>query len=162
MDDLTGDGTPDLIVGDPEYDCVANFAFGRVSIFNGATGALITNMVGPGIGSRYGTAVCGLGDLNGDGLGDFAVGSAGHGAPVLVTDAVGLAPAVTETGAGRVVPRDVPAIADALRDLLATGRDAFADATRAFAARYTWDEAAARYEAMYRDVLAEAGRVPKS
>lgn len=70
LGDVDGDGTPDMAVGDPSG---AGFA-GEVSVFSGKSGALILSLSGQVPGNEFGASLAGLGDLNGDGVPDLAVG----------------------------------------------------------------------------------------
>jgi len=73
LGDVDGDGHSDLIIGARRYDVPAGrFAEGSVSVFSGRDGSRIHFLVGEE-NSRFGTAVCGTGDVDGDGVGDFAV-----------------------------------------------------------------------------------------
>lgn len=78
--DVDGDGTPDLAIGAPgRYG-----NWGRVEIWSGATGQLLESrnspatppqaLVGPR-GEHYGNALAWLGDLDGDGTDELAVGA---------------------------------------------------------------------------------------
>jgi hypothetical protein len=71
--DVDADGTNDLIVG------VSNEGTGLVPgeahVYSGATGAEIHCLSGRANGDEFGFAVDGLGDLDGDGFGDFLVTS---------------------------------------------------------------------------------------
>jgi hypothetical protein len=74
--DVNGDGWPDIGVGSPEYDQTAlgQQRNGRVSIYSGKTGLVLQAYTGSA-DSALGTSVCGVGDVNGDGRADFAVGA---------------------------------------------------------------------------------------
>ncbi len=80
------------------------------------------------------------------------------GVPAMVSPEVDRVLGVEESGAGwRVVP---DRLAEALRIALDEDEDRRAgrkEAARAFAARYTWSDAARAYAALYRRVLAGAG-----
>lgn len=75
-DDFTGDGLAEILVGYPEADESA-FDDGRARVFCGATGALLHDLdSGSGQNSsNFGRTVASLDDLNGDGIGEFAVGA---------------------------------------------------------------------------------------
>jgi glycosyltransferase involved in cell wall biosynthesis len=80
----------------------------------------------------------------------------GHGRPAVVTDVGGLPDAIRAFGAGRVVPpNDAPALAAAIRELLAEDELAKAfEGAEAARRALTWDAAAAAHEAVYREVAA--------
>ncbi len=89
--DVNGDGVDDLIVGAFDYPATAPLSqqTGAVVVLSGFNGSVIHALLGPlpGMGmsgnvvpSQYGISVDGLGDLNGDGLSEFAVGAPGYGA----------------------------------------------------------------------------------
>jgi hypothetical protein len=67
--DVDGDGTTDVIVGGPGY-----FPEEIARVFSGRTGAVLHALTGQPTTS-FGRSVAGLGDLDGDGLGEFAVGA---------------------------------------------------------------------------------------
>jgi hypothetical protein len=65
--DIDGDGVPDLLIGAPA-------AGGRVEVRSGRDGSILHAAVGA-VGDRLGDALAGLGDFDGDGWDDFAVGA---------------------------------------------------------------------------------------
>jgi hypothetical protein len=69
--DLSGDGVPDYVIGAPQYSASAA---GRIQARSGADGTLLWSRDGAG-GDVYGSAACVLGDLDGDGVDDLAVGA---------------------------------------------------------------------------------------
>lgn len=83
--DVDGDGVTDLLVGAPgthrgggDRDGFA----GRVYLFSGADGSLIRTFNGADGGQRFGAAVAGAGDIDGDGTPDLIIGAPrtdGHG-----------------------------------------------------------------------------------
>lgn len=72
--DVTGDGTPDIAVGESREDGT-EVDQGAVLIFSGATGGFVRRLTDPlGKGSDYfGWAVDGADDIDGDGTGEIAV-----------------------------------------------------------------------------------------
>ena len=72
--DIDNDGRPDVIVGAPHHSSGANSGAGAVFVYSGKTGALIRSHFGSGANYQFGTSVCGAGDLDGDGYGDYVVG----------------------------------------------------------------------------------------
>ena len=71
--DVNGDGTPDLIVGDPRAD-VSNSNNGNVSVFSGSDGSVLYSFRGDSINDELGGSVSNAGDVNGDGTPDLIVG----------------------------------------------------------------------------------------
>ncbi len=69
--DVDGDGVADLAVGAPN----ANGFRGRVVVISGASGATLLQAVGDSAGDRFGWSLAGVGDMDGDGLPDLAVGA---------------------------------------------------------------------------------------
>jgi hypothetical protein len=76
--DLDGDGISDFIVGAPYLDLIAELNIGRVYIFSGADGGLITYIDGESEYSLFGYSVACLPDVSGDGVNDFIIGAPGY------------------------------------------------------------------------------------
>ncbi len=85
--DLNGDGVSDLAIGAPgpfmgpiALPCpgppcpVPDPVYGRAFVFSGATGALLRTIVPADDFAGFGFSVASLGDVNGDGVPDLAVG----------------------------------------------------------------------------------------
>lgn len=79
VNDLDGDGVDDLALGSMSVG--ANAPDGTVTIYSGATRTEIYTLAGElDMGEMFGASVTNLGDVDGDGSGDFAVGSPSHDA----------------------------------------------------------------------------------
>jgi hypothetical protein len=74
LDDLDGDGKPDIAVGAPGHDGLGTDR-GAVYVFSSATGAQLAKHVGLFDEDRLGWRVADAGDVNGDGVGDYALGA---------------------------------------------------------------------------------------
>jgi len=72
-DDLDGDGTEDVLIGAPEETVGSLARAGVVRAFSGRTGALLFRIDGTVADQRFGTAIVGLPDIDGDGRAEFAV-----------------------------------------------------------------------------------------
>lgn len=70
--DVNGDGYDDVIVGATK-SLTSDIGYARV--YSGADGSVLFSKSDGGVGARFGTAVSGVGDINGDGTPDFAVGA---------------------------------------------------------------------------------------
>ena len=74
--DLDGDGVPDLLAGAP-LDATAGAQAGSATAVSGADGSVLTAFAGSAPGELFGWSVVSLGDVDGDGLADVAVGAPG-------------------------------------------------------------------------------------
>jgi len=73
--DIDGDGAGDLVAGMPGLDYLGQTDNGGALVLSGATGAYIVGWVSVFGGDQLGFAVAGTGDVDGDGIGDYALGS---------------------------------------------------------------------------------------
>jgi hypothetical protein len=69
--DQTGDGIPEILVAGPNFNGAGSLR-GHIRLYNGATFAVITQFFGLSDGYGWGGTMCSLGDLNGDGKGEYA------------------------------------------------------------------------------------------
>lgn len=72
--DVNGDTIADFLVGAPTEDSNGQDA-GSLYLYSGASGAQLAAHVGDGAGDGLGSSACGLGDLDGDGLAEYASGA---------------------------------------------------------------------------------------
>ncbi|MBL8840909.1 MAG: FG-GAP repeat protein [Planctomycetes bacterium] len=74
--DLDGDGRDNLVVGSPWWDAGITFSCGRVYVYpEVGNGGPLYAIDGTQTGAQFGHAICGVGDVDGDGAADFVVGS---------------------------------------------------------------------------------------
>lgn len=79
--DVNGDGVPDILVGAPRifeenvFPGPTSALPGSVYVLSGVDGSTIDRIVGPAPLIGFGAAVAALGDVNGDGLPEIAIGA---------------------------------------------------------------------------------------
>ena len=73
--DLDRDGIDDFAVGSPHGYNLAGVTSGYVRLHSGADGRVLRRLDGVQASEYFGTSIAGLGDVNGDGVPDFAVGA---------------------------------------------------------------------------------------
>ena len=76
-DDLDGDGALEWVVGVPKKNGVGSES-GQVRVFSGATHAILFTLDGALADSRLGASLANVGDLDGDGSDELAVGAPGE------------------------------------------------------------------------------------
>lgn len=123
--DVDGDGHPDVIVGAPG-DSTAGSGAGKALVISGWTGEPILELLGLAPGSHLGSAVAGIGDIDGDDHDDLLVGAPGDdtagadaGAAIVFSGAGG-EPLLTVLGtsAGDAFGSAVAAIGDLTADTI--------------------------------------------
>jgi hypothetical protein len=80
--DITGDGSPEYIVGAPLHDA-GGLESGRAYVFSGTDPAPLYTVTGMAAAETIGYSVAAAGDVNGDGIGDFMAGGPSTGAGVV-------------------------------------------------------------------------------
>jgi FG-GAP repeat protein/VCBS repeat protein len=73
--DVNGDGKPDFVASGPRPSGIGAY----VKVISGGNGALLSTLQVPSLvsGSRFGSYLAAIGDIDGDGKGDFGVGTPG-------------------------------------------------------------------------------------
>jgi hypothetical protein len=72
--DIDGDGICDYIIGRRGYEKSGVGEVGAVQVYSGADNRLVFELIGVELGTRFGNVVAGVGDVNSDGVPDFAAG----------------------------------------------------------------------------------------
>jgi|GEM_PF-6560556 len=75
LGDLDGDGWPDWAVAANNFQVLPGQSLGRVYAYSGRSGALIRTFDGDQVGADFGLSMADVGDVNGDGVRDLAIGS---------------------------------------------------------------------------------------
>lgn len=83
-----GDSIPDLAIGAPGQGDASGFGAGSVSIYSGASGALLTTTIGPS-GALLGVALVNAGDQDGDGRDDLYAGAPGTDTVLVISGKTG-------------------------------------------------------------------------
>lgn len=84
IDDMTGDGRRELVIGAPGFDPPGASGAGRVEVIDPTSGGLVRFVWGSQPGDAFGFACAGVGDVTGDAVPDF-VGGAPAASPGGVT-----------------------------------------------------------------------------
>src|SRR5262249_7538477 len=73
--DIDHDGFPDILCGAPLEGLTGRAECGAIHIFSGRDGHEMFHIYGETAGDQFGTGVTGIGDADGDGTPDIAVGA---------------------------------------------------------------------------------------
>ena len=123
--DLDGDGYDDVLASEPEWYSGTNFHLGRVFVFSGKDGSTLLQIDGSS-SQNLGGKVCGTGDIDGDGVPDFAVGDWYGTQVALISGATGttirvlLPPSALPYAFGAVLANGGDIDGDGVPDLLLT------------------------------------------
>jgi hypothetical protein len=74
LGDINGDTWPDFAVSAPTFAMISGFPIGRIYVYSGATGGLITMLTGVSASGSWGDDIADAGDVNGDGVHDLVIG----------------------------------------------------------------------------------------
>lgn len=76
--DINNDGFDDVIVGAPKHDHLGVMDSGRARVYSGLDGSILFSVGGIAVAQQLGASVDGIGDVDGDGFADFAIGESEH------------------------------------------------------------------------------------
>jgi hypothetical protein len=77
--DVDGDGVDDVAIGAPHTDAQSGPRGGEVYLYSGKSGAPLYHWVGRQPRENYGKSIASIGDLDGDGRPDLAIGAPWYG-----------------------------------------------------------------------------------
>ena len=78
IDDVTGDGIPDILVGAPGDDSGEVLDIGSVIVFSGGDGSVALRCRGSQEGAQLGSSVASIPDVDGDGLPEIVAGAVAY------------------------------------------------------------------------------------
>jgi len=84
IQDVTGDQIPEYLVCAPDSD-VNGQESGKAQVIDGRTGAVLREHIGAAVDDRFGTSATWVGDLDSDGIPDYAISAPGEGSDGAVT-----------------------------------------------------------------------------
>lgn len=73
--DVNADGYDDFIIGANRYDHASLVNCGAAFVFSGVNGNMLHSFYGTATAAEFGSSVCGVGDVDGDGFADVLVGA---------------------------------------------------------------------------------------
>lgn len=118
ISDINGDGRADLLAGAPFHDVnpdpAVSILAGEAYVLSGATGAILRTHTAPSPQNddRFGMGLAALGDQNGDGIGDYAIGHPGAGAVYFYSGANGASLGTFTGTAGSLFGFSLAGVAD--------------------------------------------------
>gem|GEM_PF-2561616 len=133
LGDVTGDGVPDIAIGAGASNTAGENA-GRVYVLSGSTGLVIHTVDGTAAHAVFGNAITGLGDVDGDGVPDYAVGAPSD--PSALPNALGAATIRAGATGALIIPcaSPNPSAGDGFGASLASVGDVTGDGVRDFVA----------------------------
>lgn len=130
LDDLSGDGTPDFIVGASEEENLLGISVGSARVYSGANGALLHTKLGATVSGSFGASVANAGDIDDDGVPEFAVGAYNDSTAAQWAGAVfvysGMTGQILHSGYGTAPNENIGFSIASAGDFLGIGRDVVA------------------------------------